>query len=234
MTLPDPLALPLANAVTHLFVEGGWIMYPMAAAVIVAAGATLERFLWWSGHQLRCRGRDRRTCLARIRGGSLTEAANIAVGSSDPVLRVLHAGLENRHGGFDAAVQAAAADELRPAARGLPLLDTLITMAPLLGLLGTVTGIMQSFVSMGGTELAIDKVTGGIGEALIATAFGLGVAILALIPFNWGHVRVNRLRERIEHAVNQLEVALGRGEAAVQSLPRGQAQAQPQLQPHSA
>ena len=67
---------------------------------------------------------------------------------------------------------------------------------------------MASFTSMGDAELAIDKVTGGIGEALIATAFGLGIAIFTLIPYNWCHSRLTRLQQDLEMAANNLEVML--------------------------
>jgi biopolymer transport protein ExbB len=88
----------------------------------------------------------------------------------------------------------------------LPFVAICATSAPLLGLLGTVTGIMGSFSSIGGSELAVEKVTGGIGEALIATAFGLGIAIITLIPYNWFHSKVASLQHDIETAANNVEV----------------------------
>jgi biopolymer transport protein ExbB len=85
-------------------------------------------------------------------------------------------------------------------------MDTLVTLAPLLGLLGTVTGLMGAFIKIGGTELSVSAVTGGIGEALIATACGLGIAIFTLIPFNFFNGKLTRLQFELETAATNVEV----------------------------
>jgi biopolymer transport protein ExbB len=103
-----------------------------------------------------------------------------------------------------------AGEELERAARFLPVLDTIITLAPLLGLLGTVTGIMQAFRVVGESELAVKAVSGGIGEALIATACGLAIAIFSLLPFNYFQRRVARLRFELETNATNLELMLER------------------------
>ena len=102
------------------------------------------------------------------------------------------------------ALEVAAGQELRDAGRYLSAMDTIVTLAPLLGLLGTVTGIMGSFTSIGGSELAVEKVTGGIGEALIATAAGLGIAIGTLVPMNYFHSRLAGLKFDLEAAANNV------------------------------
>ncbi len=103
-------------------------------------------------------------------------------------------------------MQLAAGIELERAGRFLTVMDTLVTLAPLLGLLGTVTGLMRAFLSVGSAELAVAKVTGGIGEALIATACGLGIAIVSLVPFNYFTGRVARLQFELEAAASNVEV----------------------------
>jgi len=90
--------------------------------------------------------------------------------------------------------------------RGIPILDTVITLAPLLGLLGTVTGMMGSFSIIGGELSSPGAITGGIAEALIATAFGLGIAITSLIPFNYLNTKMEEARLEIESAATQLEL----------------------------
>jgi biopolymer transport protein ExbB len=78
----------------------------------------------------------------------------------------------------------------------------------LLGLLGTVTGLIKAFGALGTEEIAVIAVTGGIAEALIATACGLGIAIFCLIPFNFFTSRVSNLEFELQTAATNLEVML--------------------------
>ena len=117
-------------------------------------------------------------------------------------------GLNHQHASLQGALQVAAGIEIKRAGRFLVVMDTLVTLAPLLGLLGTITGLMKSFASLGNEELAVQAVTGGIAEALIATACGLGIAIFALIPFNFFTSRVSNLEFELQTAATNLEVML--------------------------
>lgn len=93
-------------------------------------------------------------------------------------------------------------------ARGMTLLDTTITIAPMLGILGTVLGIIDSFELLS-ADARPDPiaVSGGIAEALITTAIGLVIALCTILPFNW-------FRGRIRDSLGDLEVGLGKEEAA--------------------
>jgi biopolymer transport protein ExbB len=106
-------------------------------------------------------------------------------------------------------LQVAAGIEIKRAGHYLVVMDTLVTLAPLLGLLGTITGLMKSFSLLGSEELAVQAVTGGIAEALIATACGLGIAIFALVPFNYFSSLVSNLEFELQTAATNLEVMLG-------------------------
>jgi biopolymer transport protein ExbB len=117
-------------------------------------------------------------------------------------------GLNHQHASLQGALQVAAGIEIKRAGRFLVVMDTLVTLAPLLGLLGTITGLMKSFSFLGNEELAVTAVTGGIAEALIATAAGLGIAIFALIPFNYFTSRVSNLEFELQTAATNLEVML--------------------------
>ncbi len=189
-------------------------MYPLLLAGLIGTAVVAERLLWW----VRFAGyRDPRAvaaALAAAEAGDWAAAEKAVAQSADPVARVLRAGLAHRTGAFEGAVQVASAAELREAARYIGVLDTLVTLAPLLGLLGTVTGIMGSFNSIGSDELAVAKVTGGIGEALIATAAGLGIAIATLLPLNVLSARLTGLQADLEAAATALQVAIQKGRAS--------------------
>jgi biopolymer transport protein ExbB len=87
------------------------------------------------------------------------------------------------------AMEAASQVDLHRLKRYLPVLDTIITLAPLLGLLGTVSGMISSFGIVSEAGLGQPQAGGGVAEALIATATGLAVAILTLVPYNYFRTR---------------------------------------------
>ena len=119
-------------------------------------------------------------------------------------------GLNHHHSSLQGALQVAAGVELQKAGRFLTVMDTLVTLAPLLGLLGTVAGIFRTFLAIGdaSVEGAIGQVTGGIGEALIATMCGLAIAIFSLVPFNYFTQKVAQLQFGLESAATNLEVMM--------------------------
>lgn len=201
MSLPSP---PVANAVVELIIKGGPIMWPILIVGVVAVCVILERVLWWTRLGIGRRPRLLEETFAALDAGDVPRAITVSKDSSDPVVRMVHHGLNHHHTSLQGALEVAAGHELQSAGRFLSAMDTIVTLGPLLGLLGTVTGIMGSFSSIGGSELAVEKVTGGIGEALIATAAGLGIAITTLIPMNFFHSRLARLQFDLEASANNV------------------------------
>ena len=181
-------------------------MWPILVVAIVAVAVVGERTIWWWRESLKRDADKLEKILAALENGDITEASQLAKGSEDSVIRMIWHGLNHFHSSLQGALQVAAGMEIQRAGRFLTVMDTLVTLAPLLGLLGTVTGIMGSFTSIGTAELAVEKVTGGIGEALIATACGLGIAIFALIPFNFFTQKTVRLQFELETAATNVEV----------------------------
>ncbi len=194
----------LANAVIDLFHKGGPIMYPIAVVTVVAVCIFVERVFWWLRFAAGRSNKQLDEVYEKLEAGDLAQAIAHSAKSKDPVVRMIHHGLNHRHTSMQGALEVAAGQELRDAGRYLSAMDTIVTLAPLLGLLGTVTGIMGSFTSMGDGELAVEKVTGGIGEALIATAAGLGIAIGTLVPMNYFHSRLAALKFDLEAAANNV------------------------------
>jgi biopolymer transport protein ExbB len=204
----------LANVVFQFFSKGGPVMWPILASAIVCVAVVGERAFWWLRESRKRDPQKLEQLLAALENSDLAAAKQAAVGSDDPVVRVIRHGLNDlgrAHGSLVGALQLAAGMELKRAGRFLTVMDTLVTLAPLLGLLGTVTGLMRAFLNIGSTELSVSAVTGGIGEALIATACGLGIAIVALIPFNYFTAKVTQLQFDLETAATNVEVMVGGG-----------------------
>jgi biopolymer transport protein ExbB len=193
----------------EIFHKGGPIMWPLLALSVVVLSVVIERFLFIV---IERKNRDERLVgeiLAQIDKGHLDQASRIGGESKDFVARALTYALAHREKSFSEAMLRAANWELKRFHRGLTILDTAITLAPLLGLLGTVTGMIRSFDMLGGSELgAPSAITGGIAEALIATAYGLGIAITGLLPFNYLNSREEEARLEIQDAASHVELHL--------------------------
>jgi biopolymer transport protein ExbB len=202
------------NWLIDKFRKGGPIMWPILIVSIIGLTVVIERIFWWGGRWFRRDPKRIEKVFTAIENGDLEEASRLSRGSRDPVLRMMWNGLNHQHASLQGALQVAAGIEIKRAGRFLVVMDTLVTLAPLLGLLGTITGLIRSFSFLGNEELAVQAVTGGIAEALIATACGLGIAIFALIPFNFFTSRVSNLEFELQTAATNLEVMLGAQTAA--------------------
>jgi len=217
----------LANIVVQFFLQGGPVMWPILICALVAVAVVGERTFWWLRERGKRDPQKMEQLLAALENADLATATKIAEGSTDPVIRMIYRGLGHVghvHTSLLGALQLAAGIELKRAGRYLTVMDTLVTLAPLLGLLGTVTGLMRAFLSVGSAELSVVAVTGGIGEALIATACGLGIAIFSLIPFNFFSAKVAQLQFELETAATNVEVMVGGGKpgetVSTQPVPR--------------
>lgn len=198
------------DALLALLAKGGLIMIPLLVSSVVALAVVLERCWYW--RRLR-EGSLGTTLLDLVAEGQYAQASQAARASRHPLARVFEAGLEHRQLTPRTAMEAAAYDELQHCARYLPVLDTIITLAPLLGLLGTVTGMISAFGIVSDTGLGQPHaVTGGVAEALIATATGLFIAIATLLPYNYFQAAVERLSKRLETGATRLELLLQRQE----------------------
>jgi biopolymer transport protein ExbB len=197
----------LANIIVDYFIAGGPIMWPILIVALVAVAVVGERSIWWMRLNMKRDPETLEKVLAAMENGDFKAASGLSRGAEDPVIRMVWHGLNHyQHSSLQGALQVAAGIELQKAGRFLTVMDTLVTLAPLLGLLGTVTGLMGSFRAIGGEELAVQKITGGIGEALIATMCGLAIAIVSLIPFNLFTSKTSKLQFELETAATNVEV----------------------------
>jgi len=191
----------------NLFIKGGPIMYPLLICSIIALTVIIERTIFWIGEDYR---RDQalvnEVLFLAERGNWETIRARIG-NSKDFIIRILVAGILHREFSIAKAMETAASDELDRMRRYLPILDTIITVSPLLGIFGTVIGIILSFEMLGSAGIEEPQaVTAGIAQALITTASGLGIAILSLFPFNYFNSRVEKAATTIEKYATSLEI----------------------------
>lgn len=192
----------------HTFEKGGPIMWPLLVASILALATVLERVIFLISEKSRRDPKALDAFFGAVGRGDAQGALAIAKDSKFYVLRALGYALSHQETVLASAMMSAQAQELKRYRRGTPILDTVITLAPLLGLLGTIVGMMGSFSLIGGDLSAPGAITGGIAEALIATAFGLGIAITALLPFNFLNARTEEARYELESAATQLELLM--------------------------
>ncbi|NBX25155.1 MAG: MotA/TolQ/ExbB proton channel family protein, partial [Planctomycetes bacterium] len=201
-------ALVQKASLVHIFIKGGPIMWPMLFASILAMAVALERVIFLVNEQRRRSAKAVADFFVLVGKGDLSGAVGLSKRTRDPIATTLGYALEHREQSLGHALTYAETRTLKRYKRGIPVLDTVITLAPLLGLLGTVTGMMGSFAVIGGDLSSPGAITGGIAEALIATAFGLIIAIVCLIPFNYLNSRIETMEGELLASGEQLKLMI--------------------------
>ncbi|MDH7571233.1 MAG: MotA/TolQ/ExbB proton channel family protein [Armatimonadota bacterium] len=188
--------------------KGGPVMVPLLVASMAAAAVAIERAI-----VLGRAGRDSEPLMESVRRlvrqDAFADAVRACEEAGTPVGRMLAAGLRARGlppDRLEKVLQEQALAELPELNRRMVVLDTVITVAPLLGLLGTVTGMIRSFdvMALSGVDRP-HAITGGVAEALIATAAGLAIAIATLVVYNALSERVRQITAQLETRATQLE-----------------------------
>ena len=190
-----------------LFIKGGPVMYPLLACSVLALTVIIERAFFWLREDMRRNGALVDSVLELCRLGDWEEVRKVVQGSRDYVVRILVNGILHREFSMGKAMETAAGDEIQRMRRYLIVLDTMITIAPLLGIFGTVTGIITSFELLGTSGIQNPQaVTAGIAQALITTAAGLAIAIPSVFAYNHFNARAEKAALTIEKYATSLEI----------------------------
>ena len=199
LTNPDGSSMSLLD----LFNAGHEIMWPILLLSFVGITVIVERLLFIVRENASREPEVVQKMLESVEHRDIDGALAIGKKSQDAVARILVYTLNNREYSLSNAFIRASSNELARFQQGMATLDTVITAAPLLGLLGTVTGMMRTFGALN---------TGGVAEALIATCCGLFIAVLSLLPFNYLNARAEQAKNEVADASHALEILIKKSE----------------------
>lgn len=188
----------LFDQVVSLMTRGGYVMFPLIILSVMTLTLVIERTVFWVSVNGRASLRRIARLNRALREGDRDVVGELIEGDMTPygrlARRLFYEGVS------DAVAVEAVEDERGRLDRFMVTLSTIITAAPLLGILGTVLGIIQSFELLGGKSTLTDPtaVAGGIATALLTTAFGLVVALVTLFPYM-------AFRGQVAHALGRIE-----------------------------
>lgn len=183
-----------------MFGKGGLVMYPLLVCSVIVIAIAMERFRYFRNGQT-----DVTTLLVILEGelqaGNWSGVREICTNSKGIPAEMLASALQHTfedRAELEQQIDSVATVMATGLRDRLDVLDTIVTLAPLLGLLGTVTGMMQTFSVFGIKGSQPLAITGGVGEALTATATGLCVAIVALVSHSYFSNRINQVIAEME------------------------------------
>ncbi len=209
-SMPTSTTLDVLQFFPTWFHQGGPLMWPLLLCSLLVLTVSMERAWFWLRFRPRLDDSGVNRALQLLRQQHTEQAQELARHSRDPALLMLGSGLAQPAGeAFGQLLASAAKQQLNSMRRGQPLLDTVITVAPMLGILGTVLGIIDSFKVLGDVGVEDPRaVVGGIAQALITTAAGLAVAVLALLPHNRFRHLLQQQALRLEQIGSQIEACI--------------------------
>lgn len=192
----------LSPSLWALFIEGGWIMIPLALLALVCIYIFIERFI-----VIRRASQLDDMFMKRIRDyiheGEIESALNLCKSTSTPFGRLIAKGISRIGRPMNdvlVAIENTGNLEVATLSKGLPWLATTAAGAPMLGFLGTVIGMVQAFyqIANAGNAAQISSFAGGIYTALSTTVAGLVVGIVAMFAYNYLVARVNKVMKLME------------------------------------
>lgn len=200
----------------HFIKAGGWIMYPLLALSLLAGVVIVERLLAFRQLGDNAPGLLPAT-LELCRTQQYDQALKACRARSGPVAACLATILENRQrplSFIERRVEETGQKFFARLERMLPILDTTTTISPLLGLLGTIIGMISAFnaISSQAGKGNNDAVLNGVAEALYATATGIVIAVVCFVAFNYFDARLRSISSDTEIASTELLNALAEAE----------------------
>jgi biopolymer transport protein ExbB len=199
----------------EVFAAGGIIMWPILLVMTIGLTVIVERVLFIIRENSQREPEVVAKMLECVEKNDIDGALALGRKSNDTVARIVVYSLSHMDSLSNAFFRASA-QELARYQQGMATLDTCITAAPLLGLLGTVTGMMRTFSVLGsaGSDIgsASSGIVSGVAEALIATMFGLGIAVTCLFPYNYLNARTEQAKGEIADASHALEILIKKNE----------------------
>jgi biopolymer transport protein ExbB len=201
----------------EIFTAGGFMMYPLAIAGFIALVLILERL--YALQNSKILRPELVACIENMNSkNDLNTADQLSKTHIGPFSSIIQLVFKNRHlpsSEMSQAIEDQGQFEVRYLEKGVSMLETIASIAPLMGLLGTVFGIIKVFDKIEDVGLKDPAVfSGGISEALITTAFGLGIGIIVLIAYNIISKRIENMISQIQHYASDLMLKLKQFESA--------------------
>jgi len=203
----DAPQLTWQESLQRNWIDTGWMRWPLAFCAVVGLVVCI-----WKLVDLTAKARLTRKVLnevdALLAGKRIGEALELTRGSQAPVARILHAGLERQAEGTERVMKAIENQgliEMSKLEKGLIVLATVTNVAPLLGFLGTVLGMIDAFQAIEAAgEVEATLVAGGIKIALLTTAFGLLIAIPVSVGHNYFVSRIDAMVIDMEESAQKM------------------------------
>jgi len=192
---------------TQWFSNGGWIMFPLLVCSLLAGTVIIERSLFLFAWRRKVKKIDRIHFLGLLKNQKGALAMREAQKSTDPLLNSLWPALKFPPSQRPTLLFHFSSEILDQWNRFLPILGTITTAAPMLGILGTVSGIIKSFGFISQQTLQNQKgIIGGLSEALITTEYGLLIAIPTLIFFQFYERRIQGVSDQLQKFSTEIEI----------------------------
>ncbi|MFZ1288611.1 MAG: MotA/TolQ/ExbB proton channel family protein [Melioribacteraceae bacterium] len=195
-------------SILSMLSKGGWLMIPLFISSIIAVGIIVERYIVIKKSKLNVPA-----FLVKIRGMLIKEdisgAISYCIEEKSPAANIIKSGLKKYHLGHERvkeSIENAGRQEVAKLEKGLSMVATISGIAPLLGFLGTVTGMIQAFMRIQDLQGSANPsdLAGGIWEALITTAVGLAIGIIALAFYNYLTSGISKLILDMEVVTNDV------------------------------